>query len=178
MSTTLSTQNSESLRQLSSFDDDTIKKIAEATFKSFTDPQYQSPDLKENEAKAQIGLATLISLYVRQGTFADSLSAVLKDNGLSQTSVQIITDLYKDNVDLMRANLSNVAFTYPRIIGCQWRHDYSVKNSETGAVFLPCFFIELKLEGGDSINFACNEEEMTALVAALKDASQEAARTH
>lgn len=178
MSTTLSTQNTESLHQLASFDDDAIKKIAEATFKSFVDPQYQSPDLNEKEAKAQIGLATLISLYVRQGTFADSLSAVLKDNGLSQTSVQIITDLYKDNVDLMRTHLSNVAFSYPRIIGCEWRLDYSVKNSETGAVLLPCFFIELKLEGGDSINFACNEEEMTALVAALKDASQEAARTH
>ena len=142
MSTTLSTQNNDSLRQLASLDDATIKKIAEATFQSFIDPEYKSSDLNENEAKAQIGLATLISLYVRQGTFADSLSAVLKDNGVSQTSVQTITDLYKDKVDLMRAHLSNVAFSYPRIVGCEWRLDYSVKNSETGPVLLPCFFIE------------------------------------
>ena len=119
MSTTLSTQNNDSLRQLASLDDATIKKIAEATFQSFIDPEYKSSDLNENEAKAQIGLATLISLYVRQGTFADSLSAVLKDNGVSQTSVQTITDLYKDKVDLMRAHLSNVAFSYPRIVGCE-----------------------------------------------------------
>lgn len=176
MSTTLSTQNSQSLQQLASFDDATIKKIAESTFNSLTDPNYK-PTLNEKEIQAQVGLATLISIFARQGLFVDSFNSVLKDNKLSQASIQTIGDLYKQNVDLLRSQISNVAFTYPRVTGCEWRLDYSVSNSETGSVLLPCFFVKLLFEGGGCIDFACNEEEMTALVASLKDASQEAQRS-
>ena len=177
MSTTLSPQNVSSLKQLASLSDAQIKKVAEATFKSLVDPDFHC-DLSSDEAKGQIGLATLIAIYVRQGALVDTLGSTLKDNGVSQTSVQAIIELYKNNVDLLRANISKIGICYPRVIGCEWRLDYSVSNSETGPVDLPLFFVKLLLEGGTSIDFSCNEEEMTALVATLKDASQEAQRTH
>ena len=175
MSTTLSTQNTQSLQQLSSFDEETIKKIAQTTFQLLIDPDSQST-LTDNEIKAQQGLATLISIFARQGLYVDSFSSVLKDNGLSQNSNQYISDLYKQNIDLLRSKIANITVTYPRVVGCEWRLDYSVSNSETGSILSPCFFVKLLFEGGGSINFACNEEEMTALVASLKDATQEAQR--
>jgi hypothetical protein len=53
---------------------------------------------------------------------------------------------------------------------------YTVGNSASGGVLLPGFFAKLKIEGRASIDFSCSEKEVTALVAALKDAANEAAR--
>ncbi|KAH0794517.1 COMM domain-containing protein 3 [Histomonas meleagridis] len=176
MGSTLSPSNAAALKSLSKFDEKTIKKIVDLTFKSFVNQETES-DLNEAESKAQIGFATLIAIFVRQASSPDSLKPILQHNGIPDASVNYILDLYKANVDLLRAKLANVGFTYPRIIGCEWRLDYNVSNSESGSILAPLFFIKLNLEGGDSINFTCNEEEMTALVAALKDASLEASRT-
>ncbi|OHT11816.1 HCaRG protein [Tritrichomonas foetus] len=174
---TLSPANTNSLKQLGACDEATANKIVEETFNALTNTKHQQK-LNEKEAQAQVGLATLISVFARQGSQADSLTPVLRDSGISNGVITKVADLYKKNVDLIRAELANLSFTYPRVTGCEWRLDYSVSNSETGPVYLPNFFVKILLEGGNSIDFSCNEEEMTALVAALKDASQEAARTH
>ena len=172
--TTLSPSNS--LSKLASFDEQTIKSIADNTFKVLLNPESDQ-NLSGDKADAQIGLATLIALYTRQGSATETFQATLKDSGLSDSVASYIANLYKQKVDLLRAQCANIAVVYNRIIGCDWRLDYTVSNSESGSVLLPIFFIKIKLEGGQSIDFSCSEEEMTALVATLKDAAAEAART-
>ena len=176
MSTTLSPTNAAALKALAGMGDQVIQKIADATFKTLINPEIDA-DLEPKECGPQVGLATLVAIMSRQGSLPESLSPILKDAGMNEKSVQYIVGLYRKHVDSIRASLANVAFTYPRIIGCDWRLDYAVSNSETGSVLQPQFFVKIKLEGDKFIDFTCNEEEMVALVASLKDAVSEAART-
>ena len=174
--TTLSPTNAAALKSLAKFQDDRVKKITDLTFKALNDGTFQQ-NLEPEEAGAQIGLASLIAIMARQASTADSITPVLKDSGFSQSSISYITSQYTAQVDVIRANLANISFTYPRVVGCNWRLDYAVSNSETGRVLEPLFFVQIELEGGSNIKFTCNEEEMTALVASLKDAAAEASRT-
>jgi hypothetical protein len=175
MATTLSPSNASALKALGSFPEATIKAISDGTFAALRDPASRQA-LPADQANAQIGLATLLAIFVRQGGAADSLQTVLKDSGLSPGAVSNIVESYKQNVDVLRAKAANVALSYNRITGCDWRLDFTVSNSESGPSLLPIFFVKLQLEGGTSIDFTCSEEEMTALVATLKDAVSEAAR--
>jgi hypothetical protein len=175
MSTTLSPSNASALKSLSSFPDSTIKTISDGAFAALRDPAT-GQTLPPDQANAQIGLATLLAIFVRQGGVTDSLQSVLKDSGVASSVVGHIVESYKQTVDVLRAKCANVALSYNRIVGCDWRLDFTVSNSESGPSLLPIFFVKLLLEGGPSIDFTCTEEEMTALVATLKDAASEAAR--
>ena len=174
MATPLSPSNT--LTKLGALGDAAGKKIADSTFRVLLDPKSAN-DLTGDEADAQISLATLIAIFVRQGAPAETLQSALKDAGVSDPVATHVVGLYRQNVDTLRAECANVALTYNRITGCDWRLDYAVSNSESGSVLLPIFFVKIKLEGDRSIDFSCTEEEMTALVAALKDAISEAGRT-
>jgi hypothetical protein len=173
--TTLSPSNVSALKKLASLGDAAVSSITDATFRALLDPSIPQ-DLPSDQFNAQIGLAALIAIYVRQGATAEALQTVLKDSGISAGSVEYITAAYRQNIDILRAKCANVALTYSRVVGCDWRLDYTISNSESGQVLLPIFFVKLNLEGGTSIDFSCSEEEMTALVATLKDAASEAAR--
>lgn len=174
MATPLSPANT--LKKLGAIDDATAKKIADLTFQVLLDPKVEN-SLTGDAADAQISLATLIAIFVRQGAPAETLHGALKDGGVSDAVATHIVGLYRQNVDTLRAECANIALAYNRITGCDWRLDYAVSNSESGSVLLPIFFVKIKLEGGRAIDFSCTEEEMTALVAALKDAISEAGRT-
>ena len=167
---------SNTLSKLSALDDATAKKVADSTFQVLIDPKTEN-SLSGDAADAQISLATLVAIFVRQGAPAESVQGALKDAGVSDAVISHIIGLYRQHADTLRAECANVALHYNRIVGCDWRLDYAVSNSESGSVLLPIFFVKLKLEGGHSIDFSCTEEEMTALVAALKDAISEAGRT-
>jgi hypothetical protein len=173
--TTLSPSNVAALKSLASLDGTAAAALTDATFRALLDPSARQA-LAPDQANAQIGLATLLALYVRQGAAADALQTVLRDAGVPAGSADYIAGAYRQNVDLLRAKCANLAAPYSRVVGCDWRLDYTVANSESGAVLLPVFFVKLRLEGGASIDFSCSEEEMTALVATLKDAASEAAR--
>jgi hypothetical protein len=173
--TTLSPSNVSALKKLASLSDKAIASITDATFRALLDPSIHQ-DLPPDDANAQIGLATLLAVYVRHGATAEALQTVLRDAGVSAGSVEYIAAAFRQSVDLLRAKCANVALTYNRVVGCDWRLDYTVSNSESGQVLLPTFFVKLGLEWGMSIDFSCSEEEMTALVAAIKDAAGEAAR--
>ena len=86
MGSALSPSNAAALKLLSKFDEKTIKKIVDLTFKSFLDQETQS-DLSEEEGKAQIGFATLIAILVRQASSPDSLHPILQHNGFPDTVV-------------------------------------------------------------------------------------------
>ena len=174
MATPLSPSNS--LNKFAAFDEAKAKKVADMTFKVLLDPKTEQR-LSVDEADAQIGLATLIAIYVRQGAAAETLQGTLGESKIPESVVGYIGNLYRQNVDQLRAQAANVALNYNRIVGCDWRLDYAVSNSESGPVLLPVFFVKFKLEGGLSLDFSCSEEEMTALVATLKDAMSEGART-
>jgi hypothetical protein len=173
--TTLSPSNVSALKALASFDGRTVAALTDATFQALLDPSVKQ-DPPPDQASAQVGLATLLALYIRQGATAEALQTVLRDAGVPAGSSDYIAGAYRQNADLLRAKCANIAAPYGRVVGCDWRLDYTVSNSESGGVLLPVFFVKLKLEGGTSIDFSCTEEEMTALVATLKDAASEAAR--
>lgn len=174
--TTLSPSNASSLKSLSALSDEEVKQIVDQLFEALVHPETKQ-DISSELSKAEFGLATLIMIFIRQGSIVDNIQPILKDNGFSADSIKHITEKYKESADLIRARLATVAITYPRLIGCEWRLDYNVSNSETGPVLLPVFFIKLNLEGGDCINFTCNEEEMASLVSSLKEAANEAGKT-
>ena len=174
--TSISPTNSSALKLLASLSSDKIKSLTDTCFKCLIEPETEN-SASGDESTAQIGLATVITVLSRQGASADSLATILKDAGLNEESVKYITDKYNKEVDIIRAKLSTVSCAYPKVVGCEWRLDYSVSNSETGSVLKPLFFVQLKLEDGSSIDFTCNEEEMTTLVNSLKEASAEAQRT-
>jgi hypothetical protein len=173
--TTLSPSNLSALKQLATLGEAAISRITDSTFQALLNPSIHQ-NLPPDQAQAQIGLATLLAIYVRQGATAETLQTILRDSGLPGGSIDYIVGGYRQNLDLLRAKCANIALTYNRVIGCDWRLDYTVSNSESGSVYLPIFFVKLKLEGGTSIDFSCSEEEMTALVATLKDAASEASR--
>ena len=172
----LSASNTSALKLLASFGNEKITKIVDLCFACLLDPETEN-NLKGDEANSQIGLASIITLFARQASSADSLKPILKDSGLSETAINYICQLYNKKVDIIRSNLSKISISYPKVIGCEWRLDYSVSNSETGSVLQPLFFVQIKVEGGSSIDFTCNEEEMATLVASLKEATAEAQRT-
>ena len=176
MSSTLSSTNALMLKSLSKLGDASIKKIVDSTFSMFLHPE-QNSDLSPEESNCQTGFATLIAIFTRQCSSPETLQPILHDNGFSDDIIKYIVDTYRDNADLLRAKMANVGFNYPKIVGYEWRFDYYVSNSESGSVLAPLFFIKLDLDTNESINFTCNEEEMTALVASLKDAVGEASRT-
>jgi hypothetical protein len=176
MSSALGPSNQASVRQLASSDDATIKAITDGTIKVLLEQASRSHPAFDG-ASSHAGLATLLALNVRQGTVPESVQSTLKDLGFSAGSIAYITDAYRKNVDVLRADIANIALHYGRVIGCDWRLDYQYINSESGPVRLPIFYVKLNLEGGENIDFSCTEEELTALVASLKDAATEAAKT-
>lgn len=173
---TLSASNMDSLKLLASLDDAKIKEITDITVETLLDSAYDNK-LSGKEADAQIGLATLFSIFARQASFANSMKPILKDAGISDSSINYISQKYTTSVDLIRGQPSKISVGYPKIVGCDWRLDYTVSNSEKGSVLKPIFFVKLFVEGGKSIDFTCTEEEMTSLVTSLKEASVEASRT-
>ena len=174
--TSISPTNSTALKILAKLNLDQIKQLTDSCFKCLVEPETENSATGE-ESTAQIGLATVITVLARQGASVDSLNTILKDAGLNDEAIKYISDKYNKEVDILRAKLSTVSCAYPKVVGCEWRLDYSVSNSETGSVLKPLFFVQLKLEDGSSIDFTCNEEEMTTLVNSLKEASAEAQRT-
>lgn len=173
---TLSQSNQASLKLLAAMDDGDLKHVVDQMFEALIHPETKQ-NITPEQASAQFGLATLIMIFVRQGSIVDNIQPVLKDSNFTPEAIEYITAKYKATADLLRARLATVAISYPRLIGCEWRLDYNVSNSETGPVLLPIFFIKFKLEGGDFINFTCNEEEMASLVSSLKEAASEAGKT-
>lgn len=176
MSSTLSPTNASLLKALSKLGDESVRRVAASTFRAFLHPEQKS-DITPEESNCQTGFATLIAIFVRQCSAPETLQPVLQDSGFSAAAITYIIDLYRDSIDLLRAKLANVSFNYPQIASYEWRLDYYVSNSESGSVLAPLFFVKLNMQSGEAINFTCNEEEMTALVAALKDAVGEANRT-
>lgn len=172
----LSPANASALKILASFDDGKIKSIVDSCFNCLIDPNAENT-ATGNEANAQIGLATLITLFARQASSSDSLKTTLADAKISEASVQYICAQYNQKVDIIRGKLAQVSVAYPKIVGCDWRLDFAVSNSATGSILKPLFMIKLKTEDGNTIDFTCNEEEMTTLVNSLKEATGEAQRT-
>jgi len=176
MTSTLSSSNIDSLKILGTLGEEEVKIVVDSAIRALIHPENEEK-LSEQIINAQFGIASLICIFARQSSIADALKPVLKDSGLSQNSIDYVMNAYSANVDIIRGNLANITVSYPKITGCDWRLDYSVSNSESGSVLKPIFFIKLSLEGNQSIDFTCTEEEMTALVTSLKDAVAEASRT-
>ncbi|EAY09954.1 HCaRG protein [Trichomonas vaginalis G3] len=174
--TSLSSNNINSLKLLASLDEGRIKAITDIAIKAILNPETEN-ELQGKEADAQIGLASLILLFARQGSVPETMKPVLRDAGIGESSINYIADQYSAKVELIRAKLATISAGYPKVVGCNWRLDYAVSNSETGSVLKPLFFVQLDLEGGSQLNFTCTEEEMTSLVSSLKEAAAEAART-
>jgi hypothetical protein len=90
---------------------------------------------------------------VRHCATEEVLQTVLKDSGFPV--VRSITLLEESNsADIHRS--------------------YAMSNSESESGLLPIFFVKLKIEGGNSINFNYSKEELAR--ATLKDAASEANR--
>ena len=176
MTSTLSSTNLNSLKLLSKFNENEINKIINLTFEVLINPNIET-NLNEEESNAQIGIASLITLLARQASISEAIRPILKDFNIPENSINLIIKLYNLNIDIIRSKLLNISISYPKIIGCDWRLDYSVSNSESGSVLKPIFFIKLLIDNGSTIDFTCNEEEMTSFVTTLKDAVLEASRT-
>ena len=174
MSTTLSPTNAAFIKLLAKMSKDEATKVIDNTIAILTSSQEEI-DLTAEESQAQIGLATLLLLNIRQGSSMETIKGTLTDFGLSEEIMAYLDGKLSSACDLIRANLSNINISNPKVVDCDWKLDYVVSNSQAGPIRQPLFFVTFKLDNGKNIEFTCNEEEMTSLVASLKAVQAEAA---
>jgi len=95
-------------------------------------------------------------------------------NSFPEPRAEAFSALYAHNVSALRALLNASSFHFPHVVDVQWRVDYQVRSDSLDRINAPTFYVTLKtLEHGvqRDVAFACSLEEMTDLVAKLKDAA-------
>jgi hypothetical protein len=124
------------------------------------------------------GLMTLISEASRTSATEDSFKSVLEEAGLRSQRASALAKGYQERVSAVREQLrSNVILNAPRIVGIDWRLDYSVESSASGSQHEPVYFVTLKVQDveGDlssirDVTFLCSSEQLQDLHAKVEDA--------
>eukprot|EP00455_Lapot_gusevi_P014658 TRINITY_DN1734_c0_g1_i2.p2 TRINITY_DN1734_c0_g1~~TRINITY_DN1734_c0_g1_i2.p2 ORF type:complete len:106 (+),score=28.46 TRINITY_DN1734_c0_g1_i2:294-611(+) len=80
----------------------------------------------------------------------------------------------------LRAHLSQTSFTFPRIVGLDWRLDYYIKSNLLDRADEPVYFVSLKVQERDNsirnVQFSCSLQELQDLHAKLYDACKQLER--
>jgi len=111
---------------------------------------------------------------------------MLEEYGASATVIDVYVSAYEKNLDELRRHLLTSGFSFPQVVGVDWRLDYYLKSNSVEAINKPMYIISLKTEKMDSrrlgaadtsdVQFSCSIEELQDLVDRLKDATKQAER--
>merc|ERR1711865_742705 len=89
--------------------------------------------------------------------------------------------LQHSTVDALRSELRKTTFGNDRIVGLEWRVDYSVKSRYLEKLRECCYIITIITEAADGtqqppISFTCDVHDLTELVGKLQDARNQVGR--
>ena len=106
-----------------------------------------------------------------------ALSAQLAEANLGDGRIKLVTQIYKSNVDEIQKILGNIGFKLPKIVGIDWRLDYTLRSSTVGKLNGDMYFIKLKtlsaLGVPENVEFTCNFEQLKDLLSKVQDAKKE-----
>ncbi len=106
------------------------------------------------------------------GTFVDSL-------GLSSDMQKAMVESYAEYRAGLIFHMQGTGIGGAQVVGYDWRIDYSIRSKDAGRDNEPVIFVTLKvLDQGTmrDIAMVCSREELTALVATLREGCKEVDR--
>ena len=124
------------------------------------------------------GLMTLISEAARTNATSESVQSTLEEAGLRTSRASALAKGYQERaVDVREQLRSNAVLNAPRVVGIDWRMDYSLESSASGSQHEAVYFITLKVQDveGDlssirDVTFLCGSEQLQDLHAKVEDA--------
>ena len=132
---------------------------------------------------AYAGLLTLLSEAARLHADSESFRSTLDDAGVSGDRAGQLVEGYGNAVALIRDNLRTDTLGVPRIVGIDWRLDFSIESSASGSQHEPVYFVTLNvqdIEGEISsvrdVTFLCSAEQLQDLHKKVEDACEQVAR--
>ncbi|ELT99250.1 hypothetical protein CAPTEDRAFT_221549 [Capitella teleta] len=142
------------------------------------------PDAGADAGCVKGALAALSTLFLEAAKHdinTDSLSHTLEDSKFSNDRIEIFSKKFLAKKHGLRALLSSIGNFPPHIVDVDWRIQHYIKNDCLNRVCQPLFLIDLKTEKSDageqSVQLACNQEELQDLVGKLRDACKTLQRT-
>ncbi|XP_046387462.1 COMM domain-containing protein 3-like [Ischnura elegans] len=180
----ISNQISEGLKLLavtSKIDDDTFRRLLEASLAALSNPDKLSEarvsQFADIDGKAAYAaLLTVILEAARHDTDPTSLSSLLEEKKLESSRIEKILKLFGIVKPKLQAHLSGIGSFPPHVVDATWRLDYVTKSGNLEYKSGPQYLINLVTEvpgvGEKKIQFACTMEEMQDLVGKLREASK------
>ena len=190
----LAPATSAGLATLAGLPDKAFAQVSRCAFGALTSPAFSASDkvarmLASGEVdagalkSAHAGLLTLLSEAARVNADSESFRTTLDDVGLKGERVGQLVGGYTDSVDLIRENLRTDTLGVPRIVGIDWRLDYSIESSASGSQHEPVYFVTLNVQDveGDvssvrDVTFLCSGEQLQDLHRKVEDACEQVAR--
>ena len=132
---------------------------------------------------AHAGLLTLLAEAARLHADGESLQATLDDAGVGAGRAKQLVEGYASALSLIRENLRTDALGVSRIVGIDWRLDFSIDSSASGSQNEPVYFVTLNVQDveGDvssvrDVTFLCSAEQLQDLHKKVEDACEQVVR--
>jgi len=190
----LSKEAAEGLTVLGSLPDAAFKKVLSTAFQAVV--RNESSQLQEEEKLMGSAEAAQVSqLEVKQSFAAvisclleaakhdvstEELAPILDENKVPDDKSKLFLSAYSQMKPEVRAVLARTSFSFPRIVGVDWRLDLFVKSDMLDQVKTPLYFLTLKTRQNDGsikdVQFTCNLQELQDLLAKLKDSAKQVER--
>merc|ERR1711865_18408 len=131
--------------------------------------------------RAFSGLSGTMLTCARAGLQHSTVGEQLTEAGLSADRSAVAAETYAETVDALRSELRKTTFGNDRIVGLEWRVDYSVKSRYLEKLRECCYIITIITEAADGtqqppISFTCDVHDLTELVGKLQDARNQVGR--
>jgi len=129
-----------------------------------------------------IGAAAVTCLLeaAKHDLAAEQLAPILEENKLPDDKAKPFLSAYAQMKQEIRGILGRTSFSFPQIIGIDWRLDLFVKSDMLDQVKTPLYFLTLKTRQNDGsikdVQFTCNLQELQDLLAKLKDSAKQVER--
>ena len=123
-------------------DDPTFAKLLDLALRQVTSPDGKRLSLQKfkglDEKHSIIAKSIYASLigFILEAAKTDSsesaLSAQLQEAGLGEARIKLVAKKYDSNVENIQKILGSIGFKLPKIVGIDWRLDYTLRSSTVG----------------------------------------------
>ena len=188
----LSPDTTDALRLLDALSEKSFTQVSRCAFGALTSISFSSDKVAKMLASADdpasvkaahMAVLTLLSEAARVNADKGSFQGILEDAGLSADRISGLVEGYASAVEIIRENLKTDTLGVPRIVGIDWRLDFSIESSAFGSQHQPMYFVTLNLQDveGDAtsirdVTFLCSAEQLQDLYAKVEDACEQVAR--
>ena len=132
-----------------------------------------------SENKEALALATLLTEASKFALNDASFASFVEDIGLSDTVAKLVSETYKTYRANLIFHMQGTAIPEARVVGCDWRIDYSIRSKDAGRDNEPVVFVTIKvMQDGKlkDVDMVCSREELLSFVATLRDGCKEVDR--